>query len=177
MPSTSYNDARKKILELNKEIDDHTLNIIKERRKRLRILLLLLITTICAGASIFVSMVISGYIDLFGEDTPTTISLCEMTANVKGLLRITLVIDDFGDADVTAGFSNVEAQIVNMTDGQVYIEKIIPIYLNDGTVRVLINDPELVMLPGPCNLQVRLKGPQKRSNIVLISEITESYKY
>lgn len=173
MASTSYNDAKKKIMGINKEIDDQTLELIKSRRKRVKILLSLLLAVIVGSLIALVTLVVTGHIKLFGEDTPTRISLYSATANEKGILQIMVDVNDFGDAKSNANFFSIKARITDMANGAVYVEDIIPIYLGNNKVRILINDPDLVLLPGLCNIQLRLVGKQKLSNVVTISKIIQ----
>jgi hypothetical protein len=171
MPPTSYKDAFEKIQSVNEEIDQKNLVVVKSHQKQSRFLFWLLMGFALVALAVFVVLVNQGLIKFYKEQVPTSVSLVSAKANDAGQVRIILEVQEFNREVENPNFMDLRAHLFDHKSGTEYKSEVIPVFLENGSTRILIMNPDLAYLPGPCDIELSLVGKENSSNVVQVKKL------
>lgn len=170
VPSTAQS-AFDKIQNINKELDQASLDRIRTDQKKRRVMVYLLLCFTVTAITALLVMIQQDIISIFGEITPTTISLVSAKANDNGDLKIMLEVQEFTETATYPDFGEIEAHLFDAKTNQEYPANMVPVYLESGAIRLFIHKTDLVSLPGSCDIVVFVAGKKKKSNTIHIKTL------
>jgi len=167
MSPSPTNRAFQKIKEINRELDRSSLERIQKNRKQRQTIYSLVILLVVLGIALFAVFFRTGILKYLSEDIHYEISLLSATANDEGNVKIVLTLF-FSDQ---AKFSNVQARLTDAIGKQKCDADVMPVYLEKNRIDLYIINPDIVSLPGQCDIKVTLHGSNQTSNSLRILQL------
>ena len=170
----SRNKGLEKIRAIEQNLDQQNLKRIKEAEKRGRYLFWSIAIFFFLAISAVLTLINLGIISIYGSPSVSTVNLVEAKADSSGTLRIILEVEDLFEQGQRLRMGSLRATLLDKKNKDEVDAEVIPLFLKNGTVQILIMNPGIYHLPGECDLEVYLSGKQNVTNTVTIKNLQPS---
>lgn len=149
-----------KIQQIESEMAHQTMADVKERNqtrsRRLALASVLLVALVVIAAQ----QIVTGNIDLLGEQLPYDVKLTLAGVDESGHLRIVMEMDQAGPDII---FDDVYAEIHELDSDRVAASEVMPVRLKSGVTQLRVGTEKFSLKSGSCNLSIRFKGVFKET--------------
>jgi hypothetical protein len=166
---------KKRYLERIHAIEDEIVHLDEDekrqnRQSRRRVLIALGVVVFASMITV-ASLVLTGHLKIFREDTPLVLSLRESTLEDNGDIRILIDVDKYEQAARKMSFTGVRAFLMPMQGERSKETEVIPVYMKDGTIQLLLIFKNLVAPKEPFKWKIRLFSENSKTNSVFVEKL------
>ena len=104
------------------------------------------------------------------DDIIYKISLMEASSDDDGNLKIVVTLN----YSPKAKFTNVKAHLKDFVGKQKVKAEVMPVYLEKNRIDLHVISPKMYILPGQCDLKLKIEGSNQSSNTLRILQLSRT---